>query len=227
MADQAAPPAAPALPAVFTDADQSGALASTLLDEVVEELAFERRFVDFGGIVSPGQPHIVHTTRELAVCEGGGVVIYRPHAEFRLPAEAVGIHAVVDARNMLTWSPARRQQLVTGAAEGLAGVLWDKLTELLQLVEARPSSAAAEALIMAAMGEGARRVGVLLNGIEVLYDERAIALSLLPEHTVTAWLEEGADEPGWHLKLHLSFAAGLITAGACRLYAVGPGPTSS
>lgn len=226
MADQA-PPAAPALPAVFTDADQSGALASELLGEVVEQLAFESRFADFGGLVSPGQPHIVRTTHDLAVCEDGRVVIYRPQAEFGLPAEAVGIHAVVDARNMLTWSPARRQQLVTGVADGLAEVLWDKLTELLQLVQARPSVAAAEALIMATMGEGARRVGVLLNGIEVVYDERAIALSLLPERRVTAWLEEGDEQPGWHLKLHLSFAAGLITAGACRLYAVGPGPTSS
>lgn len=225
MADQQTAPPVPVLPAVFTDADESAAMARELLDEVVAELAFEHRFADFAGVVSTQRP-VIRSTADVAVCEGGGVVI-RGTPTVILPVETMGIHAVVDARNMLTWSPTRRAQLVAGAAEGLAQVLWDKLTEMLQLARARPAVEAAEALIVEAMGEGPRRVGVLANGIEVVYDERALALALLPKSEVKAWLEEGEEEPGWHMKLRLSFAAGLVTTGACRLYAVGPGPISS
>lgn len=226
MADQVAPPAVPVLPAVFTDTAQSAALAEELLGEVVGELAFEYRFIDFGGRLSTQRPIVRAGSAEVAVCEAGRVVVAEQPTVL-LPADKVGLHVVVDAANMLSWSPDLRRGMVVGLAEGVAGVLWDKLTEMLHLVEARPSVAAAEAHITQGMGPGTCQVGVLANGIEVVYDDRAIALVLLPERGARAWLEEGEEDPGWHLKLHFSFAAGLITTGACRLYAVGPGPTSS
>lgn len=226
MSDTPSPP----IPAPFDDVETAEAVAKELFDGLVRDLDFTTRFTAFGARVLEGDQRPVLTTPggRAAFLEAGTTSLALPEkpCDLILPANPIGFHASLGLEAMHLWDADMQARMIAAFVATLAADIADRVESLFRMAGAKADLASAEALVHAVMGDGPTELVALASGTEAVLDRRAMVLALLPTGNWKQWMTEGEHGPVWHVDLVREMSAGLVLGGACRLYAVGPGPVT-